>query len=119
MHAADAVAMQAQNDLVTAYNDAAGRSSTATISADLAGSTLTPGVYTSATSLALTGDLTLDGAGDPNAVFVFQAGSALNVGLRQPDPVHRRGAGVQRGLAGRQFRDDRRGQRVRRQTSWP
>jgi hypothetical protein len=79
-HAADAVALQAEGDLVTAYNDAAGRSSTATISADLAGSTLTPGVYTSASSLGLSGDLTLDARGDPNAVFVFQAGSTLTAG---------------------------------------
>jgi hypothetical protein len=80
VHAADAVALQAQHDLVTAYNDAAGRSSTATISADLAGRTLTPGVYTSASSLGLSGDLTLDARGDPNAVFVFQAGSTLTAG---------------------------------------
>ncbi|GAC1527838.1 MAG: hypothetical protein NVS2B6_15690 [Thermoleophilaceae bacterium] len=80
VHANDAVAQQAQADLVTAYNDAAGRSSTATISADLAGRTLTPGVYTSASSLALTGDLTLNAQGDPNAVFVFQAGSTLTTG---------------------------------------
>jgi hypothetical protein len=80
IHAADAVASQAKGDLVTAYNDAAGRSSTATISADLAGSTLTPGVYTSASSLGLSGDLTLDARGDPNAVFVFQAGSTLTAG---------------------------------------
>ena len=77
VHGADAVALQAQRDVATAYNDAAGRSSTATISADLAGRTLTPGVYTSASSLGLTGDLTLDARGDPNAVFVFQAGSTL------------------------------------------
>jgi hypothetical protein len=80
VHAADAVALQSQRDLVTAYNDAAGRSSTATISADLAGSTLTPGVYTSASSLGLSGALTLDAGGDPNAVFVFQAGSTLTAG---------------------------------------
>jgi hypothetical protein len=80
IHATDAVAGQAQSDLVTAYNDAAGRPSTATISADLAGRTLTPGVYTSASSLGLSGDLTLDAQGDPNAVFVFQAGSTLTTG---------------------------------------
>jgi hypothetical protein len=80
IHAADGVATQAQADLTTAYNNAAGRPSTATISADLAGSTLTPGVYTSATSLGLSGDLTLNAEGDPNAVFVFQAGSTLTVG---------------------------------------
>jgi hypothetical protein len=77
---ANGVALQAKSDLVTAYNDAAGRSSTATISADLAGRTLTPGVYTAATSLGLSGALTLDAQGDPNAVFVFQAGSTLIVG---------------------------------------
>jgi hypothetical protein len=80
VHANDAVALQAQHDLVTAYNDAAGRSSTATVSADLAGSTLTPGVYTSSSSLGLSGDLTLDAQGDPNAVFVFQAASSLTTG---------------------------------------
>jgi hypothetical protein len=77
IHANDAVAAGAKSDLTTAYNDAAGRSSTSTVSADLAGRTLVPGVYTSATSLGLTGDLTLDGQGNPNAVFVFQAGSTL------------------------------------------
>ncbi len=77
---ANGVALQAKSDLVTAYNDAAGRSSTATVSGDLAGRTLTPGVYTSASSLGLSGSLTLDAQGDPSAVFVFQAGSTLIVG---------------------------------------
>ncbi|MDX6733918.1 MAG: hypothetical protein QOC54_3866 [Baekduia sp.] len=80
VHRADAVALSAQSDLVTAYNDAAGRSSTATIAADLAGRTLGPGVYTAASSLGLSGDLTLDARGDPAAVFVFQAASTLNAG---------------------------------------
>jgi hypothetical protein len=80
MHVTDAVALQAQNDLTTAYNDAAGRSSTETISSDLAGLTLTSGVYTSATSLGLSGNLTLDAEGDPSAVFIFQAGSTLTAG---------------------------------------
>lgn len=51
IHGADSVTTQAQADLTTAYNDAAGRSSTATISSDLAGRTLTQGVYSSASSL--------------------------------------------------------------------
>lgn len=38
---------------------------------------MTPGVYTSASSIGITGILTLDAAGDPNAVFIFQAGSTL------------------------------------------
>ena len=80
IHSADAVALQAQSDLTTAYNDAAGRPSTGAIAADLAGRTLTAGVYTAASSMGLSGDLTLDGQGDPNAVFVFQAGSTLTAG---------------------------------------
>ena len=77
IHAPDAVAGQAQSDLVTAYNDAANRSPDANSPADLAGRSLTPGVYKSASSLGLTGDLTLDAHGDPNAVFIFQVGSTL------------------------------------------
>jgi hypothetical protein len=80
IHATDGVANQAQLDLTTAYNDAAGRGSTASISADLAGNTLVGGVYTSATSMGLSGALTLDAQGDPDAVFIFQAGSTLTAG---------------------------------------
>jgi hypothetical protein len=76
IHAADAVAAQAQADVTTAYNDAAGRSTTTTVTADLAGQTLVSGVYTGAT-LGLTGTVTLDAQGDPNAVFIFQAASTL------------------------------------------
>jgi len=76
-HAGDAVTQGAKNDLVTAYNAVASQSSDATISADLGGMSLVSGVYTSATSLGLTGTLTLNAGGDPNAVFIFQAGSTL------------------------------------------
>jgi hypothetical protein len=76
-HAGDAVTQQAKNDLVTAYNNAAGQGPTNPVAADLAGLTLTPGVYNSSSSLGLSGALTLNGGGDPNAVFVFQAGSSL------------------------------------------
>jgi LPXTG-motif cell wall-anchored protein len=75
--AADAVTAAAQNDLITAYNDAAGRTSATAISADLGGQTLKQGVYNSASSIGLTGTLTLDGENDPAAVFIFQAGSTL------------------------------------------
>jgi hypothetical protein len=79
INAADAVALQAQTDLVAAYNDAAGRTTTVTVTADLGGQTLLPGVYTGG-ALGLTGSLTLDAQGDPNAVFVFQAASTLITG---------------------------------------
>jgi hypothetical protein len=36
-----------------------------------------PGVYTSNTSILITGDLTLDAQGDPNASFVFQSASTI------------------------------------------
>ena len=78
-HVTDAVAQQAKTDLTTAYLDAAGRSSTATSPPDIGGRTLTTGVYRtgSVPSLGLTGNLTLDGQGDPRAVFIFQIESTL------------------------------------------
>ena len=77
-HAADAVCLQAQTDLTTAYNDAAGRPPTTTFTGvkELGGQTLTTGVF-KASSFAMTGALTLDAQGDPSAVFIFQAGSTL------------------------------------------
>jgi type VI secretion system secreted protein VgrG len=79
-HGGDAVAQGAKTDLVTAYNVAAGEGPTTPVAADLTGLTLKPGVYNSASSIGLTGALTLDAGGDPNAVFVFQAGSTLTTG---------------------------------------
>jgi hypothetical protein len=78
IHKADAVALQAQQDLTTAYNDAAGRTPVTTIATELGGKTLKPGVYNSAsTTFQITGTLTLDAQGDPNSVFIFQMGSTL------------------------------------------
>lgn len=77
-HAGDAVALQAQSDLTTAYNDLAGQAcDTVLTGQDLGGLTLTAGVYCFSTSAQLTGTLTLDAQGDPNAVFIFQIGSTL------------------------------------------
>lgn len=76
-HAGDGVTRRAKTDLVAAYNAAAGRGPTSPISGNLGGRTLKAGVYNSGSSIGLTGALTLDAARDPNAVFVFQAGSAL------------------------------------------
>lgn len=67
----------AKSDLTIAYNNLAGQACDATISADLGGMTLNPGVYCSASSMGLTGILTLDALGDPNAVWVFQMGTTL------------------------------------------
>jgi type VI secretion system secreted protein VgrG len=73
-HVADAVALQAKNDLTTAYDDAASSPSTSDLTGqDLGGKDLTPGVYTYSSSAQLTGPLTLNG----NGVFVFRIGSTL------------------------------------------
>jgi Ice-binding-like len=71
IHAADAVALQAESDLTTAYNDAAGRTGAA-VGPQLGGQSLTPGVYNGG-ALNLTGTLTLNGPG----VYIFTASSSL------------------------------------------
>lgn len=80
VHAGDAAADIAKQDLVTGYNNAAAQTPPRPITADLAGQALTAGVYNSASSIALNGAVTLDGEGDPDSVFVFQAGSTLITG---------------------------------------
>src|ERR1039458_1374657 len=79
---ADSVALGAQNDLTTAYNQAAGEGPPTSETADLTGLTLDPGVYqtTSDGALSLTGTLTLDAQGNTSAVFIFQTGSTLITG---------------------------------------
>jgi uncharacterized repeat protein (TIGR01451 family) len=75
-------ALQAKNDLVTAYNDAAGRTpATSIVGNELANTTLTSGVYSAGSGVLYlsSGTLTLDAQGDPNAVFVFQASSGLTI----------------------------------------
>lgn len=79
IHAGDAVALQAKSDLTSAYNalDAQGCTFTFANASDLVGLTLGPGVYCSASSLFLSGTLTLDAQFDPNAVWIFKTGSTL------------------------------------------
>ena len=77
VNAANGAALTAKNDLSTAYGDAAGRTGALPIVADLGGTTLTAGVYNSASSIAVTGTLTLNAEGHSDAVFIFQAGSSL------------------------------------------
>jgi hypothetical protein len=77
-HLADAPAAQAQVDLTAAYNTLVGLPCGTVIgTANIGGTTRAPGVYCSPSSILVTGDLTLDGGGDPNATFVFQAGSTI------------------------------------------
>ncbi len=70
----------AKGDLTTAYNDAAGRTSTdmVLLAGNLGGLTLTPGLYKSSGSLEISsGDLTFDARGNANAVFIIQIASTL------------------------------------------
>jgi hypothetical protein len=77
-HAADATSATAQTDLIAAYNDAASRTTGSIgVSGDLTGLTLTPGLYTSTSSLAISGTLTLTALGNPDAVFIIQSASTL------------------------------------------
>jgi hypothetical protein len=79
-HINDFIANQAKLDLTAAYNDAAGRTSTdiVMLSGNIGGLTLTPGLYKSTSSLAISsGDLTLDAKGDSSAVFIIQIASTL------------------------------------------
>ncbi len=80
-HQADAVALDAKNDLTTGYNNAAGQGPRNEEDAELGGETLVGGVYHRPAEMALTGVLTLDGGHGDNShsdsVWVFQAGSTL------------------------------------------
>lgn len=78
IHSADAVSLQAQADNTAGYGVLAGQLCTQDMTGtDLGGLTLTAGTYCFSSSAQLTGTLTLDAAGDPNAAFVFQIGSTL------------------------------------------
>ncbi len=77
-HAGDSIAANAKIDLLTAYNDAAGRLGAAVLPGDLSGLTFYPGLYKNSTSVMLSaGNFTLDAQGDSNAVFIFQMGSTF------------------------------------------
>ncbi len=78
IHQADGLSLQAQNDLITAYNVVAGQA----FSSDLTGQnlgnrSLNPGVYRFSSSAQLTGALVLNAQGNGGAVFIFQISSTL------------------------------------------
>ena len=74
-HISDGVALQAKNDLITAYNDAANQTPFVDMTGiNLGNQNLTPGTYRFSSSAGLTGGpLTLSGFG----VYIFQIGSSL------------------------------------------
>jgi hypothetical protein len=78
------LAGQAQMDLTTAYNLAAGTPGGAALTGNIGGQTKAPGVYTATTTLGITGDLTLDGSTNPNGTWIFQVGTALTTAAGSP-----------------------------------
>ena len=80
IHAGDPTAAQAQLDLTVAYNNAAGRAHNA-VPADIGGLVIAPGIYRAPVSLAITGNVTLDGQNNPNSVFIFQMASTLTTSV--------------------------------------
>jgi hypothetical protein len=83
-HTTDATAAAAQVQLTNAYTTASTLPPGTLLVGDIGGQTLPPGVYTRTTasgaggpSLGITGNLTLDPVGDPNATWIFQIESTL------------------------------------------
>lgn len=74
------ISAKAKLDLTALYNDLAGRTSTdiVTLSGNIGGLTLTPGLYKSTSSLAISsGDLTFDAGGNSTAIFIIQIASSF------------------------------------------
>lgn len=77
-HVADAQAIQAKSSLTATYTDASNRTPITTIGTELGNTVILPGVYTSPSgTFGLTGTVTLDAQGDPNAVFILKSASTL------------------------------------------
>ena len=86
IHVGDPAVINAQADLLSAYNDAASRSTTSvSLAGNMGGLTFTPGLYTNSSSVMISGSgpnnsVTLDAQGNPNAIFIFKIGSTLTTG---------------------------------------
>jgi hypothetical protein len=91
---ASSVTAAAQRGLTTAYNQAAGAScGTILTGQDLGGMKLIPGVYCFASAAQLTGILTLDAKGNPNAQWIFQIGTTLTTAKNSKVTVNLGGKG--------------------------
>ena len=77
IHINDPVIAKAQSDLLAAYNDAISRSANQLPLTGTMTGTFAPGLYSNGSAVSIPTTITLDAQGDPNAVFIFQIGSAL------------------------------------------
>jgi hypothetical protein len=78
-HWLDGVAGTAAADVATAYADL--NQGGAVIGVGLAGQVLTTGVYQTGAASTLNGNITLNGGGDPNALFIIRIGGALSTSI--------------------------------------
>lgn len=77
-HAANSTTAQAALDLDTTFTEMSALSCGSTINVSMGGGqTLIPGIYCTTAASSLSGDLTLDAQGDPNAIFIIKTGGAL------------------------------------------
>ena len=79
----------AKNDLINAFDDAAGQTATVDITGvNLAGQTYGPGVYNATGDILISGPtpLTLNGGGNADAVFIFRAAAGQDLTV---EPRHR------------------------------
>jgi hypothetical protein len=83
IHASDAVAAQAHSDAGSAYTFLVLQTCDFNYTGvtELGGRVLTPGVHCFASSAQVTGTLTLDFQGNPDAVFIFKIGSTLTTAV--------------------------------------
>jgi Ice-binding-like len=81
IHLADFVSANAQAAALAAFNAGNALAGAVVEPADLGGLTLGPGVYTTGSSEAITGVLTLDAGGNPDAVWIFQIPTTLTTAV--------------------------------------
>ena len=95
VHQTNATAELAKADALTAFNAIAALSFTNDLTGIDLGTAgvLTPGIYFFSSSAQLTGALTLDALGDPNAQFLFLIGSTLTTASSSSVNVINGGAG--------------------------
>jgi hypothetical protein len=72
------IASNSLNDANNAFTCLNSLSTTGSVGANIGGTAITPGIYSVSDTLTITGIVTLDGLGDPNAVFIFQIPSTFN-----------------------------------------
>lgn len=78
INVANAASLQAAADVCAAYADLSSRICGNVIGVTIGnGQTLSPGVHCSGAASTISGTLSLDGGGDPNAIFIIQINGAL------------------------------------------